>query len=87
MTEQKGTEMKPVTLMNLPAATAKRLEDVSDERRYGNPIMVYTAKGLAFDPDPDYRIACHVRGFANKAELVKGVRAAEPCHCQRCTGD
>ncbi len=47
-------------------------------------IMVYTAKGWAFEPHPNDAVALHVRGFANRAELIRGVRAALPCSCRRC---
>jgi len=60
--------------------------DWSDERRYGDPIMVTLAKGSAYEDNDVDGVACHVRGFSSVKEAMAGVRAAAPCSCGRCRG-
>jgi hypothetical protein len=59
--------------------------DWSDERRMGNPIMVTTAYGWAFEPADDHESACHVRGFDNVREFRSYAKWIKPCSCLRCT--
>jgi len=62
-----------------------KLLDVSDERNAGDPIMVTTAYGWAFDASEDHNSASHVKGFDTVRELRGEIKWIEPCHCLRCT--
>jgi hypothetical protein len=62
-----------------------KLLDVSDERNAGNPIMVTTAYGWAFDPSEDHCSASHVKGFDTVRELRGYLKWLKPCPCLRCT--
>lgn len=64
----------------------KKILDWSDERSYGNPIMVTLIQGFAYQDNNVDDQALHVRGFETVAAALKEVRAAKPCGCNRCTG-
>jgi hypothetical protein len=65
--------------------THPKLIDISDEHRMGNPIMVATNYGWAFDPSPDHCSALHVRGFDTVRELRAAIKTIKPCPCLRCS--
>lgn len=48
-------------------------------------VIITTAYGYAFEPNPDERVAEHVRGFDLWEQARNVVRQqARPCECQRC---
>lgn len=69
----------------MKASQHPKVLDWSDERSCGDPIMVTIAYGWAYDPDPDFRSASHVRGFDNAKEFLKAAKDIAPCNCLRCS--
>jgi hypothetical protein len=62
------------------------LDELSDERRYGNGYIVYAKRGWAFDPHPDEKRAAHLRGFDTEEEVIEGVTGLQECSCDYCKG-
>lgn len=55
----------------------------------GSAHIVTLKQGFAFYdnvPAGQHGDACHVQGFDNVKEALRAIRAALPCHCERCTG-
>ena len=68
----------------LPRIVRDRVLDWSDERGFGNPIMVTLAYGFAFDDNDADNLACHVSGFETRSKAAAAIKAVQPCACSRC---
>jgi hypothetical protein len=74
--------------MRIPA----QIEDWSDERGSGNPIMITLAKGWCFYDgpkfDPENDDSLHTKGFDSISEALyeTAQKRLEKCICRRCRG-
>jgi hypothetical protein len=77
-TETKDMPGDPIP-PSVPAKLAALVQNWDDERGLGNSLIVTLKPGMAFEPSATD--GCHVWGFDNVKDAIKGLRQAEPCSC------
>lgn len=72
--------------MNKNPYGLKTVMDWDDGRKFGDPIMVTTVFGLAFDAGDDLTDGSHVCGFDAVADAKLGLarKRLQKCSCPRC---